>query len=159
MTAVHVKKSLSSAASPVSKESRNERVMVCSCCAALAALIPVALHQLGALPHLPDPPGRMFNSDKITSSKAAHPFGVPDSLLGLGNFAMTLGLILFARRSSRARKLLRAKLVVDASMAGFNAIRQVVSFGQLCSWCTATGLATGVMVYAGRGSSPRRYER
>lgn len=154
MTA-HIKTSLSSAASHASETLLNERVMVYSCCAALATLVPVALHQLGALPHLPDPPGRIFDSDKITSSKAAHPFGVPDSMLGLGSFGMTLGLILFARRSGRARKLLGAKLAVDASVAGFNMVRQVASFRQLCSWCTATALATGVMVYAGREVSPR----
>lgn len=38
-------------------------------CAAMLTLVPVALHQLGALSHVPDPPGRVFDSDRITESR------------------------------------------------------------------------------------------
>jgi uncharacterized membrane protein len=85
-------------------------------------------------------------------SKAAHPFGVPDALLGLASFGTTLTLALMSKRSRMANKLLGAKLVLDASAAAFNAGRQVVSFGRLCSWCTGTALSAGVMAYAGRAS-------
>ncbi len=121
-----------------------------ACCVALATLVPVALYQTGVLSQLPDPPGALFDSERITTSQAAHPFGIPDALLGLGSFGATLALILLAKRSATARKLLGAKLTLDASAAAFNAARQVVSFGKLCSWCTGTALAAGVMAYAGR---------
>ncbi len=117
---------------------------------AILTLLPVAAHQFGWLDHLPDPPGAVFASDRITTSKTAHPLGIPDSLLGLGSYGVTLLLALLARQRREARPLLACKLAADGSLAGFNVIRQVVSFRKLCSWCTATAICTAVMVYAGR---------
>ena len=54
--------------------------------------------------------------------------------------------------ANSATKILGVKLGMDASVAAFNAVRQVAEFGKLCSWCTATALSAGVMAYAGRGS-------
>jgi uncharacterized membrane protein len=124
-------------------------VLVSACCAALATLAPVAFYQTGLISHLPDPPLPIFQSERIVSSKAAHPIGVPDSLLGLANFGATLALILLARRSPLSRRLLGAKLSVDAVAAAFNVGRQVVRFRALCFWCTGTSLATAAMVWAG----------
>jgi uncharacterized membrane protein len=128
----------------------DDHVLLGACCAALATLIPISLYQTGLIRCLPDPPSPLFDSERITTSRDAHPFGIPDGLLGLGSFGTTLALAVLARRSETARKLLGAKLTLDVSMAGFNAVRQVVSFGKLCSWCTGTALATAVMAYAGR---------
>ncbi len=116
---------------------------------AIVTLIPVALYQCGGIRRLPDPPGAYFDSEGITSSKAAHPLGVPDSLPGLASYAATLALLVAARRSSTARAVLHAKLVADGSLAAINMTRQVVSFRKLCSWCTGTALATAVLVPAG----------
>ena len=106
------------------------------------------------LEHLPDPPGSAFDSDGITESKAAHPLGVPDGLLGLANYGTTLALMLAARRNRTARRLLAWKLVLDGGVAGFNVVRQVVQFGKVCSWCTGTAIATGAMLIAGRKNLP-----
>ena len=125
-------------------------VMTGACCTALATLVPVTLYQTGLLSRLPDPPSVFFDSGRITTSQAAYPFGIPDALLGLGSFGATLALILLEKRNARARKLLGAKLTLDASVAAFNATRQVITFGKLCSWCTGTALAAGVMAYCGR---------
>ena len=129
---------------------KDDRLVIGSCCVALATLVPVALYQTGILPRLPDPPLRIFDSERITMSAAAHPLGIPDGLLGLASFGTTLVLALLARRHQTAKKLLGAKLTLDASAAAFNAGRQVVSFGRLCSWCTGTALAAGMMAYDGR---------
>ena len=101
----------------------------------------------GRHPHLPDLPLRVFESETITASAAAHPMGIPDGLLGLASFGTTLALALLARRNGTAKKMLGGKLALDISAAAFNASRQIVSFGKLCSWCTGTALATGVMAY------------
>ncbi len=130
---------------------RADRTLAMAGCGlALAALLPVALYQSEVIERLPDPPGDVFDSEKITSSKTAHPLGVPDSYLGLASYGITLGLLLVAGRSKLARHLLGAKLVGDASFATFNAVRQVVLFGKVCSWCTGTALATALIVYGGR---------
>ncbi len=129
----------------------NADLMLYACCVTLATLVPVALYQTGAIGTLPDPPMPIFASEHITSSKAAHPLGIPDGILGLASFSATLGLILLAKKNSRTtRLLLGGKLLLDGGMAAFNTGRQVMSFGKLCSWCTGTALAAGVMVYAGR---------
>ena len=127
-----------------------DAVMLGACCVTLATLVPVALHQTGMIDHLPDPPGSIFCSDRITESKMAHPLGVPDSILGLASFGTTLGLILLARRNRTARTLLGGKLAADAAFAGFNLVRQVTHFGKLCSWCTGTAVAALTMSSAGR---------
>jgi uncharacterized membrane protein len=129
---------------------KDDRLLLLATVGALATLVPVAAHQLGLIGHLPDPPGGVFDSDGITGSKAAHPLGVPDGLLGLGSYTVTLTLALLARDSPAARKALRWKLRTDGAAAGFNVVRQVVSFGKICSWCTGTALCTAVMVVAGR---------
>jgi len=127
-----------------------DAVLTGACCATLATLIPVVLYQTGMISSLPDPPSAFFDSEEITTSKAAHPLGIPDGLLGLASFGMTLGLILTARRSPVAKRLLGAKLTMDVAAGAFNAGRQVISFGKLCSWCTGTAIAAAVMGYAGR---------
>ena len=135
-----------------------DKLLIAACCTALATLVPVALYQTGMIHRLPDPPLRVFDSEKITRSKAAHPLGVPDGLLGLASFGATLALTLFARRQARLKKLLGLKLTLDASVAAFNASRQVISFGILCSWCTGTAVAAGVMAYAGRDTIKHAWE-
>lgn len=131
-------------------------VQTTSCLAAVASLVPVALYQLAIVKHLPDPPGTIFDSEGITSSRTAHPFGVPDSLPGLVSYSATLALLIAAhgQRASAGkattRRLLGAKLALDGGLALFNTVRQVVVFRKLCGWCTLTALCTGVMDYAGR---------
>jgi hypothetical protein len=125
-------------------------LLAAATCAAVATLIPVAAHQIGAIDHLPDPPGSVFDSDRITESKAAHPLGIPDGILGLGSYSVTLGLVVLAGGNPKWRKLLALKLLGDGSLASFNVVRQVVSFHRLCSWCTATAVCTAAMLIAGR---------
>ena len=139
-----------SSAETIPPSDSGDKLLLASCCTALATLVPVALYQTGIVKRLPDPPLGVFDSERITSSKAAHPFGIPDSVLGLASFGSTLALILLARRYSAAKKLLGAKLTLDLSAAAFNAGRQIISFRALCSWCTGTALAAGGMAYSGR---------
>lgn len=130
----------------------DKAVALTGCGLAIASLVPVALFQGEVIDRLPDPPGEVFDSERVTLSKVAHPLGVPDSYLGLASYGTTLGLVLLADRSVVARRLLGAKLVGDAAFAAFNVVRQVVSFRKVCSWCTGTALATALIVYGGRGA-------
>ena len=131
-------------------EQESRRLLLAANGAAIASLVPVILYQLGAVKHLPDPPAEIFDSDRITGSKIAHPLGIPDGLLGIASYGTTLALAAMACRSKTAGRLLGAKLVLDGGAATFNTSRQIVRFGKLCSWCMGTVAATGVMVYAGR---------
>jgi uncharacterized membrane protein len=135
----------------LSQDETSNALLLAATSAAIITLLPIAAHQLGLLEHLPDPPSCIFDSDGITDSKSAHPLGIPDSLLGLGSYGLTFLLAVLAQRDRRARKLLAAKLTADGGLAGFNVVKQVVSFRKLCSWCTGTALCTAAMVFAGRG--------
>jgi len=125
-------------------------LLIAATSAAMITLLPIAAHQFGLLEHLPDPPSWIFDSDRITNSKSAHPLGIPDSLLGLGSYGVTLALALLTQKNRGLRKLLAVKLVMDGSVAGFNVVKQIVSYRRLCFWCTGTALCTAAMVFAGR---------
>src|SRR5437588_649676 len=79
--------------------------------------------QLGIVSHLPDPPIRGFDSDKVNTSKTAYPFGIPDGTLALSGFA---GNILLAAwgDARRARKqpwipiVAAGKALIEAGVAG-----------------------------------------
>lgn len=126
------------------------QALTAATCAAVVTLIPVVAHQIGAIDHLPDPPGAIFASDRITESKSAYPLGIPDGILGITSYGVTLGLIALAAGNPESRRLLAIKLLGDGSLATFNVVRQVVSFRRLCSWCTATAFCTAAMLIAGR---------
>ena len=125
---------------------------IAGCCVALATLVPVALFQAEVIDTLPDPPGEVFDSERITLSAAAHPLGVPDSFLGLASYGTTLALLLLADRNKVARRLLGVKLAGDAVLAAFKVVRQEVSLGKLCSWSNGSALATAAIVYGGRSA-------
>ena len=124
---------------------------IACCCAAITSLVPVALLQLHAIKDLPDPPGRIFNSKKIVTSKSAYRFVIPDGVLGLGSYGVTLALLVAAKPSRPlVQKALRAKLALDGTMAVRNARKQVTQFGRICSWCMGTAIATAGVVYFAR---------
>lgn len=133
-------------------EAADCRLLLIANVAAIASLVPVVFYQLGVMRHLPDPPSNVFDSDRITSSRMAHPLGIPDGVPGVASYGTTLVLAAMACRSTPVRRMLGAKLLLDGGVASFNAVRQVVRFGKLCSWCMGTVAATAVMVYAGRES-------
>jgi uncharacterized membrane protein len=125
---------------------RTERargVAIAAGVSATAALVAITLRQIGVVEHLPDPPGDVWDSDGIVMSKAAHPFGIPDGMLGLASYAVTVGLL------ARGSSVVRVKLVCDAGAAGLNAVRQVVSFRKVCSWCMVAAVCTVPVVLFG----------
>jgi len=124
---------------------------IACCCAAMASLTPVALVQLKIVRNLPDPPGRIFNSKRIVTSKGAYRFGIPDGVLGVASYGVTLALLMAAKPSRPAvRKMLRAKVALDAAMAIRGLRRQITQHGRICSWCVGTAAATAGMVYFAR---------
>ncbi len=124
---------------------------VACCCAAMATLTPVALVQLHIIKDLPDPPGRWFNSKQVVTSKGAYRLGIPDGLLGLASYGVTLALLLAATpERPLMRRLLRGKLAFDATMAIRNVRKQVTAYKHICSWCIGTAAATAGLVLFGR---------
>jgi len=124
---------------------------VACCCAAMATLTPVALVQLHIVKDLPDPPGRWFNSKQVVTSKGAYRLGIPDGLLGLASYGVTLSLLLAATPERPImRRLLQCKLAWDATVAIRNVRKQMTEHKRICSWCIGTAVATAAMVFFGR---------
>lgn len=104
----------------------------------MGMLAVVAAYQLGAVAHLPDPPGGLFDSDRIVSAKQARIFGVPDALVGLASYATTFALAKAAARNAHSRVFCGSvglKVWIDVSAGIFKAARQWPRFHALCSWC------------------------
>lgn len=125
---------------------------IACCCTAIALLTPVALVQLKVTKRLPDLlPGSVFNSKKIVLSRSAYKFGIPDALLGLISYSITLALLIAAQPSRPVmRGLLRGKLLLDGSIAARKSRKQFKEFGRVCSWCVGVSVATAGILYFAR---------
>ncbi len=124
---------------------------IACCCAAMASLAPVALVQLRIMKDLPDPPGRLFHSKRVVTSKDAYHLGIPDGVLGLASYGVTLALLLAAQpERPLVRKALRVKLALDATMAIRSVRKQIAEHGRICSWCMGAAVATAGLVYFAR---------
>ncbi|HZC44583.1 MAG TPA: vitamin K epoxide reductase family protein [Acidobacteriaceae bacterium] len=136
---------------PDAARSAQKGLAVGCCCAAMATLVPVALVQLHVVRDLPDPPGRLFNSKRVVTSKGSYPLGIPDGLLGLASYSVTLALLMTATpERPLLQRLLHGKLALDATMAIRNVRKQVTEHKRICSWCLGTAAATAGMVFFGR---------
>ncbi|HJT17840.1 MAG TPA: vitamin K epoxide reductase family protein [Thermoanaerobaculia bacterium] len=116
---------------------------------ASAAMGVIALYQTGIIKHLPEPPLRSFDADRIDASAEAYKrFSTPDSLLGLGSYAMTAGLAAMGGRD-RARLIslaMAAKVAFDAANAMRLTVVQWKDFRAWCFWCLIAAGATFAMV-------------
>ncbi|HEX5473599.1 MAG TPA: vitamin K epoxide reductase family protein [Vicinamibacterales bacterium] len=127
----------------------NRRTIAELSIAAMGSLAVVALYQIGALPHLPDPPGSLFDSERIVCSpEATALLSTPDALLGLGSYAATavLAQIGDARRPRWLSIALGGKVAFDVYQASTRSVRQWRNHRALCSWCLVPAVATAAMV-------------
>lgn len=129
-----------------------ENALAITCCsAAILLLVPVVLVQSRRMRRLPELPGGIFSSTRIVRSRSAYRFGIPDGLLGLISYSITLALLLAANPSRPGvRTLLRGKLLLDGAMAAHKSRSQLKRFDRICSWCMGVSLATGGMIYFAR---------
>lgn len=58
----------------------------------IAAMAATTLFQSGGVKHLPDPPHRDFDSDRVNSSTEAYSYGTPDSPLSIVSHAVNIAL-------------------------------------------------------------------
>ena len=114
---------------------------------ATGALGVVAAYQTGLLRHIPDPPGRWFNSDKVDASGEAYKIGlVPDALLGMASAVATAALAA-AGAQDRHRQhpwlplVLAGKVVMDAAWAVRLTAEQVSKHRAVCFWCLTAATA------------------
>jgi uncharacterized membrane protein len=111
----------------------------------------ITLYQMGLIKHLPEPPLPRLDADKVDASAEAYSrFSTPDGVLGIGNYAMTMGLAAMGGKD-RAKEqpwiplALAAKVGFDTSQAVRLFVDQLTKQKAFCSWCllaAGTTLAT-----------------
>ena len=109
----------------------------------------ITLYQMGVIKHLPEPPLPNLDADKVDASSEAYSrFSTPDGVLGIGNYAVTMGLAAMGGQE-RARTqpwiplVLAAKVGFDVSQAIRLFFDQKTKQHAFCSWCL---LAAGTTV-------------
>jgi uncharacterized membrane protein len=112
--------------------------------AGLADFIPITLYQLGVIRHLPDPPGKIFNSDKINGSREAQIAGIPDGVVSLVLYSATTALVAAAladkMKPELARVLIGGVLAGQAAGAAYYLYNMVKVQRKICPYCVTGAL-------------------
>jgi uncharacterized membrane protein len=135
-----------------SPDLRRRRGIVGLSLVASATMGLIALYQTGVIRHLPEPPLRGLDADKVNGSAQAYEmFAVPDAILGLGSYTATMGLAAMAG-ADRAKELpliplaLAAKVAFDVANAARLTVDQWTKHRAFCLWCLIAASATFAMV-------------
>lgn len=116
--------------------------------AAIGSLGVVSLYQLGLIAHLPDPPIPGLDSDKVDAAAEAYAIlATPDAILGIGSYAVTLGLVAMGsadRTTSRPwlPVALALKVGLDALVSAKLTRDQWTIHRAFCLWCLLAAGAT-----------------
>lgn len=117
-----------------------------------AAMGAVTLYQLGIVRHLPDPPVRGFDSDRLDAAGEAFAHQeAPDGALALANFGATVALAATGSLQRYERRpwlplAMAAKLAADAAGAGYLTLEQITKHRAVCAYCVAAAAASVAMV-------------
>jgi hypothetical protein len=113
-------------------------------CIGLADFIPISLYQLGVIRHLPDPPGRIFDSDGINASKDAQIAGIPDGVVSLLMYSVATALagaaLANVLKPKTARVLIGGVLVGQAAGAGYYLYNMATVQRKVCPYCVGGAL-------------------
>ncbi len=104
----------------------------------------ISLFQMGYIKHLPDLPGKIFDSDSVNSSKDAELLGMPDAPLSLVGYATTIAVAAAGNTEGKYTKyldlLLGGIVVGQAYGAGHYLYRMVTVQKKVCMYCVAGAL-------------------
>ncbi len=106
-----------------------DKLATVSTLAALASLAVISARQFDLIHHLPELPGKVFQSNKLTTSEDSKVLGLPDGPLGISSYALTL--LLVSRGSSLAKYKVGLDLLYAVSRSGGTYLKQK----ELCGWC------------------------
>lgn len=96
----------------------------------------VALHQMGYIKRLPDPPG--FSSNELMLTETAYPYGIPDGVLATGSMLANIPLTLNADRAGVAG-VSAVKSVTEAGIAAWFLYQMRFKYRVWCIYCITAG--------------------
>lgn len=124
-----------------STATKSRRNIAALAAAGLADFSLISLLQLGFFKKLPDPPGKVFDTVKVNTSKDAVMMGLPDGVISLGGYALTMLLATAGTRFKKKSRLLDLALgaVVIGQAAGAAQYLYKMAFVQkkICVYCVA----------------------
>ena len=101
----------------------------------------ISLFQLGYIKSLPDLPGKVFDTEKVNSSKDAVLLGLPDGVISLGAYTATILLATAATRFKKQSRMLDVLMggIVLGQAAGAAQYLYKMAFVQkrVCIYCVA----------------------
>jgi uncharacterized membrane protein len=115
---------------------------------ATGALGVVSAYQIGVLKHIPEPPVRLFEADKVDASGEAYVlFSMPDGILGMLSAVTTAALATMGthdrvRRQPWLPLALAAKAGLDGVYAVLLTVEQGTKHKRFCSWCLTAAAAS-----------------
>jgi hypothetical protein len=107
---------------------------------------------MGIIKHLPEPPLPGLDADRVDASAEAYSrFSTPDGVLGLGNYAVTMGLAAMGGQHRAQEQpwiplALAAKVAFDTTQAVRLFFDQKTKYNAFCSWCLLAAGSTLAIV-------------
>lgn len=128
-------------------------IVATSFVAALCMML-IALYQMGMIRHLPEPPWRYFDADRVDAAPEAYNrlfLPMPDAFIGLVSYAITAALASLGGADRFERwwwlpLLLGVKVFADAFQAGKLSWEQWDLHQAFCFWCLIAAAATFIAV-------------
>lgn len=127
---------------------RNRRAVVGMSLTAIGSMGLITAYQTGLIRHLPEPPLPGLDAEKVDASAEAYAkLDMPDAALGLGSYAVTLGLAAMGGKDRASTHpwiplALAAKAGVDAAQAAKLTYHQYSKHRAACLWCLVAAGAT-----------------
>lgn len=135
------------------------RRLVAMCLGAMGSLGVVAVYQMGISRRILEPPLPGLDAAAVDASPGAYSqLRMPDAVLGLANYGVTLALIA-AGAGDRAQRhpllplAMTAKLVLDSAVAVQLTVEQARVHRRFCSWCMLSAGLTWTMLVRSRGEA------
>ncbi|PRY09938.1 putative membrane protein [Pontibacter ummariensis] len=101
----------------------------------------ISLFQMGYIKNMPDVPGKLFNTEKVNTSRQAVLFGLPDGVTSLAGYTASILLATAAIRYRKQSRILDMALgaVVLGQAAGAAKYLYDMAFKQkkVCVYCVA----------------------
>lgn len=127
-----------------SGDTENRRSIAALAAAGLVDFSLISLLQMGYFKTLPDIPGKLFDSKKVNTSQDAVIFGIPDGVISLGAYSLTMLLAVAGMRFKKKSRLMDMALggVVLGQAIGAAQYLYKMAFVQkkVCIYCV-TGAA------------------
>lgn len=120
--------------------------------AAIGCMGLIALYQTGIIRRLPDLPLPLMDADKVDASDEAYAkLQTPDAFIGLGSYAVTMGLAAMGGKKRAQEQpwiplALAVKAGADALQAAKLSCDQWARHKAFCIWCLGAAAATFAIV-------------